>query len=447
MDAPPPLGIRTAARYRVAPEAAIVEMLVLQGWAIDAMAGRREQARREAASTLERWIAMGLAYERSPSGERRFDPAEVSNFHRRSPDPFYAERFVPQGRAIALAFHRRVASRDAPPPPDTLPPERFTVTHSREFVLARAARGARTLLRMPLPIEDGTLSGLRHELVAPSGLDAEPVASTGRLDVRVTVPGAPTVTLAVRTTFVSDPSGRGAAPAQLSASERELYTRPVEGVVKVTPRIRALADELAAGERDPFATARRFNDFLVERLTCGVVHYDELDSAAPTDWVLDSRWCDCQMGSALVVAMCRARGIPARLVAGNLLLPANAPGHYWLEVWDEDRGWLPIDTIAADLSMRGRDRAWREYFVGRLDYRMKTQVLPRVFNLSPSVRFPAAWHLLARIDGDGVESATFENATGVLVYRERIAVQRVDEPAGACAPASDAPGIVKATPL
>ena len=78
---------------------------------------------------------------------------------------------------------------------------------------------------------------------------------------------------------------------------------------------------------------------------------------------------------------------------------------------------------------------------------MKTQVLPRVFNLSPSVRFPAAWHLLARIDGDGVESATFENATGVLVYRERIAVQRVDEPAGACAPASDAPGIVKATPL
>src|SRR5690606_39010432 len=135
------------------------------------------------------------------------------NFHRRSPDPFYAERFVPQGRAIALAFHRRAATREAPPPPDTLPPERFTATQSREFVLARAARGARALLRMPLPIEDATLTGLRHELVAPPGLDAKSVASTGRLDVRVTAPDAPTVTLAVRTTFVSDPSGRDAAPA------------------------------------------------------------------------------------------------------------------------------------------------------------------------------------------------------------------------------------------
>ena len=447
MDAPPPLGIRTAARYRVAPEAAIVEMLVLLGWAIDAMAGRREQARREAASTLERWIAMGLAYERSPSGERRFDPAEVSNFPRRAPDPFYAERFVPQGRAIVLAFHRRVASRDAPPPPDTLPPERFTVTHSREFALAPAARGARTLLRMPLPIEDETLTGLRHELVAPPGLDAEAVASTGRLDVRVRAPGAPTVTLSVRTTFVSDPSGRGAAHTPLSASERELYTRPVEGVVRVTPRIRALADELAAGERGGFAIASRCIDFVIERLTCGVVHYDELDPAAPTDWVLDSRWYDCHMGSALVVAMCRARGIPARLVAGNLLLPAIASGHYWLEVWDEDHGWMPIDTNVGDLSMRGRDRAWRDYFVGRLDYRMKTQVLPRVFNLAPSVRFPHTWHLLTRIAGDGVESATFDSATGALVYRDHLVIRRGDDPPGAYLPPAVVPSIVNATPL
>lgn len=447
MIEPPPLGIRPAARYRVAAEADIVEMLVLQGWAIEARSGRLDDARREAASTLERWIGLGLGYERSKTGERRFDPAEVNNFHRRSSDPFYAGRFVPQGRAIALAFHRRVASRDAPPPPDTLPPEQFTVTHSREFVLARAACGARTLLRMPLPIEDETLTGLNHELVAAPGLDAEAVASTGRLDVRVSAPDAPTVTLAVRTTFVSDPSGRDPAPAPLSASERELYTRPVEGIVKVTPRIRALADELAAGERDPFATARRFNDFLVERLTFGVVHYDELDPAAPTDWVLDSRWYDCQMGSALVVAMCRSRGIPARLVAGNLITPATATGHYWLEVWAEERGWMPIDTIVADLSMRGRDRAWRDYFVGRLDYRMKTQVLPRVFNLAPSVRFPRTWHVVARIAGDGVESATFDSATGALVYRDHIVIRRGDDPPGAYLPPAVAPSIVNTTPL
>ena len=64
MTAPPPVGIRTGARYRVVDEARIVEMLVLLGWAIDARLGRLEAARRDAAETLERWIGMGLACKR-----------------------------------------------------------------------------------------------------------------------------------------------------------------------------------------------------------------------------------------------------------------------------------------------------------------------------------------------------------------------------------------------
>ena len=442
-----PLGIRPGARYRIVDEDRIVEMLVLLGWAIDARTGRLGEARREAAATLERWIRLGLAHERSAAGQRLFDPAEVSNFFRHAPDPFYAGRFVAQGRALVLSFHRHAVPIDAPPFPDTLPPERFTVTQTREFVLPRVAPRTRVMLRLPLPIEDAALRDLRYDLVAPPGVDAEANAAPGRLDVRVAAPDAPTVTLAVKATFVSDPAQSRAPPVPLSAAERELYTRPAEGIVKVTPRIRTLADELAADERDPFATVVRFIGFLAERLTCGVVHYDELDSASPTDWVLDSGWFDCQMGSALVVAMCRARGIPARLVAGNLIVPAAAAGHYWLEVFDDDRGWRPIDTNVADLSRRGGDRAWRDYYVGRLDYRMKTQVLPRVFNLSPSVRFPAAWHVVPRLDGDGVESTTFDNATGALVYRDRIVVRRGAAPPGAYVPPAGVPASVNATPL
>ena len=447
MTASHPIGIRPGARYRVVDEARIVEMLVLLGWPIDVRLGRREQAHREAAATLERWIGMGLAHEQSSSGTRRFDPAEVSNFFRRARDPFYAERYVPVGRALALAFHRGAVSAVAPPSPDTLPPERFTVTQSREFVLPRVAPRTRVLLRLPLPIEDEALRELRYELVAPPDADAELAAAPGRLDVRVAAPDALTIALAVRATFVSDPSHRSTSPAPLSDADRDLYTRPAEGIVRVTSRIRALADEIAGNESEPFAVARRCLDFLIDRLTCGIVHYDELDPAAPTDWVLDTGWFDCQLGSALVVAMCRARGIPARLVAGNLIVPATASGHYWFEVWQVGRGWVPFDTNVCDLSMRGRDPAWRDYYVGKLDYRMKMQILPRVFNLSPSVRFPAAWHMLARIDGDGVESSTFDNATGALVYRDRIVVQRGDEPPGAFSLPAGVPARANATPL
>ncbi len=108
---------------------------------------------------------------------------------------------------------------------------------------------------------------------------------------------------------------------------------------------------------------------------------------------------------------------------------------------------MPIDSIVGDLSMHGRDCAWRDYYVGRLDYRMKTQVFPRVFNLSPSVRFPPVWHMVTRIDGDGAESATFDNATGALVYRDRIVVQRGDELPGAFVSPAGARSSVSATPL
>jgi hypothetical protein len=55
---------------------------------------------------------------------------------------------------------------------------------------------------------------------------------------------------------------------------------------------------------------------------------------------------------------------------------------------------------------------------------MTTQILPRVFNLAPSVRLPPLWHTLQALDGDGIAQSTFDDATGALVFRDRIAVQR-----------------------
>ena len=52
---------------------------------------------------------------------------------------------------------------------------------------------------------------------------------------------------------------------------------------------------------------QRFWDFILDRLISGIMHYDELDVPYPADQVLDSGWFDCQLGSALLAALCRAR--------------------------------------------------------------------------------------------------------------------------------------------
>jgi len=418
----PPL--LTDARRRVADEASIVALVALYGWAIELRRGERERPEREAREALDRWVALGLPFARDAGGARRFDPVEVIGFYKYTGrvlgDPFLALAMA-QSRALVLGFHDGTPSARSPPRVDTLGRTRFCVSLERTFDIARGTRGNPLLLRVPLPVDDGTLDGVTVDPTLPA--DAKVEYSPGRLDVRLPHPGTATIPIGVRVSFWSDPSRRGGERVALDAAEASLYTRASEGLVKVSDRVTALAARLAAGGHDPLAIIRRFVDYLIDDITIGAVHYDRLDRGAPLDTVLESGWCDCQMASALFVALCRASGIPARLVSGYLLTPATPAGHYWAEAWI-DGAWRPFDSSAADLAAGGRDAAWRDYYFGRLDHRMTTQILPRVFNLAPSVRLPPLWHTLQGVDGDGIAQSTFDDATGALVFRDRIAVQR-----------------------
>ena len=110
---------------------------------------------------------------------------------------------------------------------------------------------------------------------------------------------------------------------------------------------------------------KRFWNFMLDELAIGVLHYDELDPAHPIDWVLESGWYDCQMGSALLIALCRVRGIPARMASGYFLYPASPTPHYWVEVW-LDHGWLDV----AGHDLRGSLGPWTRRTVAQLFLRM-----------------------------------------------------------------------------
>ena len=427
------LGIKVGSRYRTVEEARIIEVLLLYGWAFEVRAGRRAPAEREAAEALDRWVGLGLPFERSNDGKRYFDPAEVVNFLKwaaiHDGDPCWEERFIATGRRLVSELHPGETTRSMPPSPIVLGPQRFSVTLRREFNLEGCRPGAPVRLRLPLPLEDDALSDLKVVSIPPPGIAVEFAVAPGRLDARLPVPRQGSVTLGVQARFTAYPTVPGRQLAPLPPSEIELYTRPGEGVVQVSPRVRALAAELAGTAREPWAAVQCCWNFILDRLTCGVVHYDQLDGVPPTDWVLETGWFDCQLGSALLVALCRAKAIPARIVGGYLLYPPSPSPHFWAEAWVAGRGWVPLDTLCSDLSARGRDRPWRDYFAGQLDYRMKTQCFPRIFNSSPTIRLPPAWHLLARPEGEGAEIGFFNNDTGSLVYRDRISVRREDGPA------------------
>ncbi len=60
---------------------------------------------------------------------------------------------------------------------------------------------------------------------------------------------------------------------------------------------------------------------------------------------LEQKYGKCSEYSAVMVALCRAKNIPARLVVGNIARD-EITQHNWVEVWYDDYGWVAYDPTA-----------------------------------------------------------------------------------------------------
>jgi hypothetical protein len=336
-------------------------------------------------------------------------------------DRFWIERFVATGRRLVgdWAQHRR----DDASSPDGRGEAPFRVSLQRTFNVGGFTPGSQLRLRMPLPLPGPYVRDVETVPRVSGDLRAEITLSAGRMEVRLAAPEQPFIEVAAEVCFLACPRPAGSVEpaARLDPEDAAVYLRLTDGLIRITPRIQALARFLAGPACEPAQIVRAFWSYMIDELNSGMVHYDQVDPDAPGDWVLESGWHDCQLGSALFVALCRARGIPARIIGGHVLYRLAPTNHYWAEAWIEGRGWLPFDLLCWDLSAAGRDREWRDHFAGSIDYRMVTQCLPKAFTGSMSVRLPSAWHMLQARAGEGVE-IDMMGLDGSLAYRDRVSV-------------------------
>ena len=394
-------------RHRILPEADLIDMLLLAGWAFELEAGGRDAAEAVTRAALEAWIAAGLGFRTGPSGERLFDPVETVQVLKwlglKGEDRFWADRYVATGHALVASLAGAT---------------RFEVDLRRSFDLSGFPPDARLRLRVPTPLAGGDHQDLWIEPQLDEGVGGDVVQRDGFIDLRCTPPTGGAASIGFKATFAT-----GATPADaasLTPEARELYLRPAKGMIQVTPGVAALAERL--GGATPRQSVARFWDHLLDDLVCGPVRYSDLHGRAPVDWVLDTGWYDCQMGSALLISLCRARGVPARLVGGHVLYPLAPTNHFWSEIWFEGEGWRPYDLLCWDLSTGGQDAGWRNRFAGTVDARLVTQRLPLAFTGPMSVRFPPAWQLSYARSGEGIAVTFRDVADGGLIYRETISV-------------------------
>jgi transglutaminase-like putative cysteine protease len=183
----------------------------------------------------------------------------------------------------------------------------------------------------------------------PLGSVSDPVNGNEILHWDLTpnlVPGG-AVTLRRRFTYVCHEIDFDIDPDQIlpydtNSALYRFYTKSERLIETDDPRIRAIAAEITAEAGNPYERARRIFQWVCDSLD---YHYPPGERGACA--TLERGSGDCGEYSFLFIALCRASGIPARLVAGFKGLE-NTGHHAWAEFYLPGVGWVPADASMAD---------------------------------------------------------------------------------------------------
>jgi len=102
--------------------------------------------------------------------------------------------------------------------------------------------------------------------------------------------------------------------------------------------------ESLKGETD-VDKVRAIYSYVIENMEYEIVEKDNLGAV----YAAKNNKGDCTEYSDLFVALCRAKGIPARVITGyTARFDEVSPKHHWVEVYLKDYGWVPFDPSWGD---------------------------------------------------------------------------------------------------
>jgi len=415
---PAPWAIRTC------PEADVITNLTCWYHPSVRVTGDDAEARAAIGEALAKWRELGLPFVEDIEGARSYDPEEVINFiiaaSLLGQDDFWASHTVPLQIEMLHWFAGKPLSWEEVLDFRSLPRRGCRVEFERTYFPPAGSAGSRLRLKLPLPLASPHFEVERLDLRSSGEGRIRMQASRGELVI--TQGDTSPVSLAFSASASASPN-LGTAD-ELTPDDRTIYTARKEGLIVVSPAVEDLAEELAEGERDPEVLAHRFYQYLIDHYVHGRVAYRAIDLRHPTDWPMKEGYFDCQLGAALLIALCRVRGIPARLVNGYQIFHAHQGNHFWAEIW-LDGLWRPFDLSSWDVIRIRGGEIWRSCFAGQTEYRLLLQRFPRDILGPASVGLGAAWQQLHFHDGPATTTQYRDAHSQRPLYQDSVSVEWV----------------------
>lgn len=147
--------------------------------------------------------------------------------------------------------------------------------------------------------------------------------------------------------------------------------------VEFTPELLALSQQIVGDEKNPAIAARKIYDWIGKNIQYSLsIEYSTIRNLS--DYCREKKYGDCGQEGMLLIALCRANGIPARWQSGWNLFPNRLNIHDWSEIYLAPYGWVPVDVcrcISANQHMTHLSPSERQeiadfYFGGLEPYRM-----------------------------------------------------------------------------
>ena len=370
---------------------------------------------KSASAALNRWVVNGLPVT-VRKGERFYSYGEVVQ-HMISAslegvDTFYFASRVQLLRAEAARLRRKkMQSKD--------------ISLTRTFFLNDRSQ---TKLRLKIPAPLSNDATILKTMIDPDIPGSSQRRIPGRIEI--TIPALnQSKTLAVTAAFKLQDSVNRNLPNlnavlsyDLTDSKLLPYLSADIGGITIDDSWRAFSKSIARAEDGTFAAVKAFWHWLARNGRFSVIDQSQWQ---PKSWLEQNGepfFFDCFAGSSFLIALCRAQGIPSRLVGGyNLSRPFPGP-HYWLEVLAADQEWLPFDVSGWELAHGDiEDEHWLDWYFGQSEGRMATEIFPHSFVGPIGVPIPDVWTYYPSCGGTGL-TTTICDQVGRKIFSDTISI-------------------------